>query len=1054
MPDRRIVILCCSFLLFAAGATAQNADFTGTWSGNFNGTKICGNGATFNESGPVTAELLQSGGSVAGAVTFMAPQLNEHCVQVGTSPVVLPVGGNVSGSTINVPVDVQGSAGQLSLSVNGSSMTFSLSIPDERLSVGGTMARTSSQPPGSGLSGTYNGTYTATLTPCHKLAPVTYSGGLSVSLLQVGDTLTGNFRASGLKEDREDSAGNCTVVDAGTSDGVLVAIVSGTSISGVVTESDGAQTSFDASVSGQTISGHATDQDPGEAFSFTITRTSSGTPPPSIVSFTATPATISAGGSTTLSWSTVNAASVSIDNSIGSQPVAGSVSVSPRKSTTYTLTASGIGGTASATTTVTVTGTGPRVVAGSFPSGMLQAAGQSGATDNFSLANVGTDPANVTLSTSSSDNFFTVSPASFTLQPGASQSVVITANAQPAGTHDGTITAGGDASLTIPVRLLVAAPPTGTVNPRPTVARLEVTTPAGSVSFTNSGAAQMVGIAVSDVPWLVPQSGTIVINPGETKSVSFTIDRTKRPDSAALIGGATGALSLRFLGSSVGSTRISDTTTPTSTITVTIVDVVKPGVTPGAPPALGQNELALFVAGHSSGAGIAGDLLLSNRGSAPVPDLKLYLTSASQFATLPQLAANLGVTLPSVSTSIFGVETSPSLMLRGSLSNLAAAAIRMANPSGNSAYFSAIPTFRSDRGVAAGGRIVLSGVERTATTRTVIVVQELGGFSGSADVQAYDVNGTTIGAKASLTMTPFVSTTDGGNTVVAGARSVVITNTGSTRINAYARVTDDNTSDAWIVTDPSATSGSSDAFIAPTISAAGTAQTDIYVTNASGATINATVNVVTPATRRRAVRTHGLDPETTASQQLSIRPLETQKASVTPTNGFVHISGASGTFSASARLTVTSGGKTFGSALPVLPVTASLTNGQSKRFSGVGDASAKTIAAGTSATFRSSLILVETAGQAATVRVSVWYTFPAGTLVSAQTVSSKEFNVNPNQLLVINDLARAIIGSQRDSYGDLRDMQVDVEVVGGSGKVMPFLESIDNGSGDIVMRSE
>ncbi|HEY3054340.1 MAG TPA: hypothetical protein VGK31_00255 [Thermoanaerobaculia bacterium] len=1052
MARRRAVILCSSFLLFAFAASAQTLDFTGTWSGDYSGTKTCQNGVTLNQSGRVTAELVQIGTSVGGAVTVIAPQLNEHCMQVGTIPVVLPVGGSVSGSTISVPVNVQGGAGQLSLSVGGSSMTFSLSIPDERLSVGGTLTRTSSQPPGSGLSGTYNGTYTATIAPCHKLAPVTYSGPLSVSLLQVGNALTGNFSAGGLKEDREDSAGNCTLVDTGTSNGTLTALINGTTIVGMVTESDGTTTAFAATVSGQTIAGAATDQDPGEAFSFTITRSSGGTPPPSIISFTANPSTITAGGSTTLSWSTINGASVTIDNGIGSQPVAGSVGVSPRKSTTYTLTASGIGGTSTAATTVTVTGTGPRVVAGSFPSGMLQAAGQSGATDSFSLANVGTDPANVTLSTSG--NFFTIVPASFTLQPGASQFVVITANAQPAGTYDGSITASGDASLVVPVRLLVAAPPTGTVNPQPTVARVEVTTPAGSVSFKNSGAAQMQGIAVADVPWIIPQSGTITINPGETKSVSFSIDRTKRPDSAALIGSATGALSLRFLGSPTGSTRISDGSAPTSTITVTIVDVVKPGVTPGAPPALGNNELALFVAGHGSGPGIAGDLLLSNRGSSPIPDLKLFLTAASQIATLPQLASNLGVTLPSVSTSIFGVEASPSLMLRGTLTNLSAAALRMANPSGTSAYFSAIPMFRSDRGAGPGQRLVLSGVERSANTRTVVVVQELSGLLGTADVQAYDANGAPIGAKASLTMTSFVSTTDGGNTVVEGARSVVITNTGTTRINAYARVSDNNSSDSWIVTDPSATSGASDSLIAPTISATGTAQTDVYVTNATASSVSATLNIVTPSSRRRAVRAHGLNPETSATQQLNIRPLETQRTTVTPANGYVRITGTPGSISASARLTMTSGGKSFGSALPIVPVANALANGQSRRFSGVGDASAKTITAGTSATFRSTLILVETAGQAATVRVSVWYTFPAGALVSAQTVSSKEFTVNANQMLVINDLARTIIGPQRDSFGDLRDMQVDVEVIGGTGSVLPFLESIDNGSADVVMRSE
>jgi len=99
-------------------------------------------------------------------------------------------------------------------------------------------------------------------------------------------------------------------------------------------------------------------------------------------------------------------------------------------------------------------------------------------------------------------------------------------------------------------------------------------------------------------------------------------------------------------------------------------------------------------------------------------------------------------------------------------------------------------------------------------------------------------------------------------------------------------------------------------------------------------------------------------------------------------------------------------------------------------------------------------MLIETSGQSATVRVSVWYTLSAGVAVSAQTVASKEFTVDANQMLLISDLARSVIGPQRDAFGDLRDMQVDVEVIGGSGRVLPYIESIDNGTGDPVIRSD
>lgn len=88
-----------------------------------------------------------------------------------------------------------------------------------------------------------------------------------------------------------------------------------------------------------------------------ITVGSSGNPLPTI-SFSANPTSISAGGSSTLSWSTSNATSVTIDNGIGSVATSGSQSVSPTATTTYTLTATGPGGSATATATVSIGSTG------------------------------------------------------------------------------------------------------------------------------------------------------------------------------------------------------------------------------------------------------------------------------------------------------------------------------------------------------------------------------------------------------------------------------------------------------------------------------------------------------------------------------------------------------------------------------------------------------------------------------------------------------------------------------------------------------------------------
>lgn len=84
-------------------------------------------------------------------------------------------------------------------------------------------------------------------------------------------------------------------------------------------------------------------------------------PAPEIVSFTASPTALFSGETSTLAWSTRNAASVRIDQGIGSVELSGSTTVSPSAAASYTLTASNSAGTSvSASVSVTVS-VGPSV---------------------------------------------------------------------------------------------------------------------------------------------------------------------------------------------------------------------------------------------------------------------------------------------------------------------------------------------------------------------------------------------------------------------------------------------------------------------------------------------------------------------------------------------------------------------------------------------------------------------------------------------------------------------------------------------------------------------
>src|SRR5258708_16861062 len=79
-------------------------------------------------------------------------------------------------------------------------------------------------------------------------------------------------------------------------------------------------------------------------------------PPPPTASLSANPSTITAGQSTTLTWQTTNATSVSISPGIGTVAASGSMQVTPTASTPFQLTATGPGGKQQATAIVTVSG--------------------------------------------------------------------------------------------------------------------------------------------------------------------------------------------------------------------------------------------------------------------------------------------------------------------------------------------------------------------------------------------------------------------------------------------------------------------------------------------------------------------------------------------------------------------------------------------------------------------------------------------------------------------------------------------------------------------------
>jgi len=89
--------------------------------------------------------------------------------------------------------------------------------------------------------------------------------------------------------------------------------------------------------------------------------------PARIMEFKAEPVSIKPGESTTLTWAVENPRTTTIDPTIGRAMPRGVFKVTPKATTTYTLTVTGVNGTLTRTVTVNVAGTTPVAATTSLP---------------------------------------------------------------------------------------------------------------------------------------------------------------------------------------------------------------------------------------------------------------------------------------------------------------------------------------------------------------------------------------------------------------------------------------------------------------------------------------------------------------------------------------------------------------------------------------------------------------------------------------------------------------------------------------------------------------
>ena len=742
---------------------------------------------------------------------------------------------------------------------------------------------------------------------------------------------------------------------------------------------------------------------------------------------------------------------------------------------TFTVTASNSScSQATASRTVTIAVPRADLVAIGMPRGIVQVVGTGRGTDTVTVRNRGGQPTQVTLT--SDPAFATVSPAQFDLPPGAQRLVTITAAAKSAGAYTtaiGVTGTNGVQTVSVPLRILAVNPPPGAVSAAPGRRRVDVAAgpgqnPSGTVTFTNSGSATLTGMLVPSVSWLKPQEGIITIPPGETITATFTTDRAQRYESEQFLGSTAGEISLVFPSGTSNARVGTHGTTPTSVSTVTVVDTVRSPVTSGTIPALGSS-IALFLAGVGHVQGSVGlfttDLsLVAKSGLQLVDAMKMYYTPAAGGAAaivdVPALPSGSSASFADFVALLFRRDGEVgTLQIRTtSAADLAAAAavFNVSNAAGT--YGTALPLLRSDRSLIAGESLALAGLRADANAHTNLYVQETSGNQASVQTEFYDASGVVQSSRTD-TVAPF-GLLQLGQAVPAGAVSALVTNSGSSagRVNAYATPVDRLSGDTWTMADWRLLNQYSydEPVVIPIAGAARGAnntyfRTDVAIMNTATTPSTATVRYV-PRDAAPVERTITINGRSTATYTDIVNSL----FNVTIDSvGFVLITPApasSLTVGSRTYTTVIGGAATFGTGVPVVAVSSTLQAGDLRRVAGIEDAALATVLAARPATFRSNLGLMEVSGQPATVRVTLRFMYPLGK-VTASGVASKDYELNGNQF-VLTSLTRDILGAGRDEIGDLKNLVIEIAVTGGEGRVAFFVSSVDNGTGDTVLRTE